>query len=53
MYTHLQLMQHLLSRAAAAAVVFTADLRVIVDIALRQLADEGGHSGTAAHWVSS
>lgn len=48
----LQLLEHLLSRPATAAVVFTADLRVLADIALRQLADGGAGSGTAAQWVS-
>ncbi len=47
----LQLLQHVLSRQATAAVVFAADLRVLVDIALRQLADEGSRTDSAAHWV--
>ena len=48
----LQLLQHVLSRPATAAVVFSADMRVLVDIALRQLADGGARSDSAALWVS-
>jgi hypothetical protein len=48
----LQLLQHMLSRAAPAAVLFVADLHVVVDIALRELENGGAGSKCRQHWVS-